>query len=388
MSRHPLRVTIASANPFGGAGVHSAALADYLANRGDEVQFVFAASERGLGRDECHLPSHPAVRVLPRVGGGTTIARSRRVGWAVRHTQPDATYLSKGNPHEATLLGVLGCAVAAPLVIFEHDAPPDPYAPRWRRWGPPRWAHDGGARMLLRGQHRLAARVVTNSESTREKQRRFYGGRVDEIVPLGVDLTRFSRTAPLLPRRSGACRIGLVGRADVPMKGLDLAFAAIGALPAALQAKLELVMPVAPPNRPTIAALADSVGATPWLTLIELVAPADLPALYASFDVLLVASRFEGGPYTMLEAMACGTPVIATPVGLVPNVIEDGVNGIRVSATDSVPALVEGIERFLALSPEARAELGGRAREIIVRNHDAEHHFARLRAILHEVAGR
>ena len=238
------------------------------------------------------------------------------------------------------------------------------------------------------GQHRLAARVVTNSESTREKQRRFYGGRVDEIVPLGVDLTRFSRTAPLLPRRSGACRIGLVGRADVPMKGLDLAFAAIGALPAALQAKLELVMPVAPPNRPTIAALADSMGATPWLTLIELVAPADLPALYASFDVLLVASRFEGGPYTMLEAMACGTPVIATPVGLVPNVIEDGVNGIRVSATDCVPALVEGIERLLALSPEARAELGGRAREIVVRNHDAEHHFARLRAILHEVAGR
>lgn len=125
MSHHPLRVTIASANPFGGAGVHSSALADYLADQGEAVQFVFAANERGLRRDTCHLPAHPAVQVLPRVGGRSTIERSRRVGWSIRRTRPDATYLSKGNPHEATLLGVLGCAVAAPLVVFEHDAPPE-----------------------------------------------------------------------------------------------------------------------------------------------------------------------------------------------------------------------------------------------------------------------
>jgi glycosyltransferase involved in cell wall biosynthesis len=386
VTERPIRITIASANPFGGAGVHSSALADYLADQGEAVQFVFAASERGLRRDTCHLPAHPAVQVLPRVGGRSTVARSRRVGWSIRQTRPDATYLSKGNPHEATLLGVLGCAVAAPLVVFEHDAPTDQYTPRWRRWGPAYWAHDRGARMLLREQHRLAARVVTNSESTREKQLRIYGGRVDEVVPLGVDLERFGRTAPLLPRRTGACRIGLVGRADVPMKGLDLALAAISALSASLQDGLEVVMPVAPPDRATIAALADSVGATPWLSIVEPVSPTDLPALYASFDALLVASRFEGGPYTMLEAMACETPVIATPVGLVPDVIEDGVNGIRVAATDSVPALVEGLERFLALSADARAAMGSRTREIIVRNHDAERHFARLRAILHEVA--
>ena len=148
------------------------------------------------------------------------------------------------------------------------------------------------------------------------------------------------------------------------------------------------MFPIAAKHRPAIERLLVESGAASFVELIDPPADADLPALYRRLDALLVASRFEGGPYTMLEAMACGTPVVATPVGLVPDVIEDGVNGIRVSATDSVPALVEGIERFLALSPEARAEMGGRAREIIGRNHDAEHHFARLRAILHEVAGR
>jgi glycosyltransferase involved in cell wall biosynthesis len=68
----------------------------------------------------------------------------------------------------------------------------------------------------------------------------------------------------------------------------------------------------------------------------------DMPALYSALDAYLMTARVEGGPCTILEAMACGTPVVATRVGLVPDVVEDGVNGFT-AEIDDVQRLVDGI---------------------------------------------
>jgi hypothetical protein len=55
-----------------------------------------------------------------------------------------------------------------------------------------------------------------------------------------------------------------------------------------------------------------------------------------------MTSRVEGGPCTVFEAMACGTPVVATRVGSVPDLIVDGVNGYS-TEVDDVDALVAAI---------------------------------------------
>lgn len=90
----------------------------------------------------------------------------------------------------------------------------------------------------------------------------------------------------------------------------------------------------------------------------------DAPAVAAAFDVaVLPAIRREGLPKTVIEAMAYGVATIASRVGGVEEIIEDGVSGLIVPPGD-VSALTEAISR-LQDAPELRAALGRRGRERI-----------------------
>ena len=60
----------------------------------------------------------------------------------------------------------------------------------------------------------------------------------------------------------------------------------------------------------------------------------DMPNLYAASDALVLSSAWEGMPVVVLEAMASATPVVATSVGAVPEVVSDGVSGLIVPPHD------------------------------------------------------
>lgn len=61
----------------------------------------------------------------------------------------------------------------------------------------------------------------------------------------------------------------------------------------------------------------------------------DIYSLLREIDIKVIGSLSEGGPLTLFEAMVCGCAVIATPVGLVPDVIQDGFNGLLITAEDA-----------------------------------------------------
>jgi glycosyltransferase involved in cell wall biosynthesis len=90
-------------------------------------------------------------------------------------------------------------------------------------------------------------------------------------------------------------------------------------------------------------------------------------ALYRSFDVFALASAWEGLPFSLLEAMASGLPVVATDVGGVRDAIVGGVNGLLVTAggTDDLAAAL-----FSLTDPARRDQLGRRARADAVRCFD------------------
>jgi UDP-glucose:(heptosyl)LPS alpha-1,3-glucosyltransferase len=92
---------------------------------------------------------------------------------------------------------------------------------------------------------------------------------------------------------------------------------------------------------------------------------------YAALDALCLPSAEEGYALVILEAMMCGRPVIATPVGCVPEVIEDRVNGLVVSGSpDSFAAAAALLRRHpawadgLAAEGRAFAEEHGHARDM------------------------
>jgi glycosyltransferase involved in cell wall biosynthesis len=82
----------------------------------------------------------------------------------------------------------------------------------------------------------------------------------------------------------------------------------------------------------------------------------EVKRLLARAAVIVLPSHREGLPMVLLEAMAHGRAVVATPVGGIPSLVEDGVTGLLVPAGDAT-ALREAIERLLA-DPALRKRLG------------------------------
>lgn len=96
----------------------------------------------------------------------------------------------------------------------------------------------------------------------------------------------------------------------------------------------------------------------------------DLPAYYSLMDVFVHPSLRDGMPNAVLEAMACGKTVIATPVGGVLDIIEDEVNGLLVNVGDA-ERLAEKIAEALN-QPEKRETVGRSAREAVLSQYTLE----------------
>jgi len=92
----------------------------------------------------------------------------------------------------------------------------------------------------------------------------------------------------------------------------------------------------------------------------------DMPLLYGAIDLYLCTSRIEGGPVTVLEAMACKKPVVSTPVGHVTELIRHGENGLLVPIDDR-EAMACGVLNLLSDSLLAE-KLGENGRETVLRS--------------------
>jgi glycosyltransferase involved in cell wall biosynthesis len=110
----------------------------------------------------------------------------------------------------------------------------------------------------------------------------------------------------------------------------------------------------------------------------------DIPRLLAAMRVFVMPSLWEGGPYTVLEAMAMAKPVVATPVGLVPDAVEDHSTGLLAPIADSA-ALARGVLELLGDELLA-ARLAQRGRERVVARFSLEAMIDGVVEVYREVA--
>jgi glycogen synthase len=172
------------------------------------------------------------------------------------------------------------------------------------------------------------------------------------IVYCGIDGSLFSTPAEGPPAgRPWGGHLLYVGRYD-PRKGIETAIRAMALLP---DATLEVQGTGDPGERDRLEALARGLGVGDRVSF-GAVTRTELPERYRAADAVVFPSEWQE-PFGLvpLEAMACGTPVVATGVGGSGEFLLDGANCLRFRAGDPA-ALAAAVDR-LAADPSLRAEL-------------------------------
>ncbi|MEZ0366339.1 glycosyltransferase family 4 protein [Mycobacterium sp. pUA109] len=135
------------------------------------------------------------------------------------------------------------------------------------------------------------------------------------VVPLGVDTDLF-KPAPQ-PRVRG--RIFAIASADVPLKGIAHLLAAVAKLRVDRDVELQLVAKLEP-NGPTEKLIAE-LGISDIVHISAGLSDAELASLFASAEIACIPSLYEGFSLPAVEAMASGTPIVASRAGALPEVL-------------------------------------------------------------------
>lgn len=194
------------------------------------------------------------------------------------------------------------------------------------------------------------------------------------IAPLGVDTSLFSPRNRIEAR----ARLGLegkqlvfsVGRID-PLKGMDTLVRATALLVdrvPALRERLQVLIgggqvddddPSSGAEVEKLHALVERLGVAEHVRLLGALPQAVLPDYYSAADCVVVPSHYESFGLVAVEAMACGTPIVASRVGGLSLSVHDGETGYLVPPRDTA-AFAERIGRLLA-SPALAERMGSAA---------------------------
>ena len=338
----------------GGPASHAHALSRFLHERGHVVQVVTTASERPAAEP------YAVFWVSRSVPAGL---RHLRVANEIRRRarSADVVYATS-----VIRRGAIGAALArTPLVVKLVS---DEVFERAQREG--RFRGTLEEFQAVAGGARAAFLRRTRNAALRRAFRIFCPSAYLKTIAAGwgldpqrlVVLTNPAPEVPLLPAREQLrSELGLDG--DVlafagrlgPQKSLAVALDAVVTTPS-----VTLAIAGDGPERSVLGDRVRSLGLDGRVRFLGSLDRDDVLRLFRAADASLLTSSWENLPHTVVESLAVGTPVIATAVGGVPEVVRHEENGLLVPPNDA-KALAEAIRRFFG-DGELRARLAGQAR--------------------------
>ena len=331
----PLRVIVLTPGVGGLGGISRMMdnVSDELAGRRDtgvEVRFVSTRGDIPLLKPLVFLQS--VLRVaLPCMTG--------------RADMLHLNLASSGSTVRKLIFGAIADTCRTPYVIHLHGAE---YREFWASRSPL-------AAGVIERFFRRAAGILVLGQVWQE----FVGQRVPEAaqrITILPNATRASSLPPGVHRRQDVV-ISFLGRLG-PRKGTPQLVAALAGLPADSGWRAVLAGDGEVAETRTLVhnlGLADRVDVPGW------VGPDKVEQILQETDIFVLPSLAENLPMSIIEAFAHGIPVISTPVGSVPEMIEDGRTGLIVPVGDST-ALADALHRLIK-DTELRQALGRNARD-------------------------
>ncbi len=312
-----------------------------------------------------HRDGRPARKIVTFVSAVPQYVR------ALLTDRPDLVHLhmsSHGSFVRKAVLFWIARAFAIPVIVHVHGSRFDEF-------------HDRLPAPLRRGVRSVlthAAAVLTLGERWAGRIRRIAPGARVEVVPNAV-------VVPAMPPPRGSAELSVVFLGAIgERKGAFCLLEAWAKLAAEWDGPLPARLTLAGDGRVAEARRAimelgieRSARVRDWLPAPE------AAALLASADVFVLPSQHEGQPMAVLEAMARGVCVLASDVGGIPELVEDGRSGLLVPP-DDVDSL--GVALRVALMDRAlRERLGAAARQRVLTEFDVDVVWRRLDALYQEV---
>jgi glycosyltransferase involved in cell wall biosynthesis len=208
---------------------------------------------------------------------------------------------------------------------------------------------------FLRWTLKLPDLVVVLASSELEAYADFVPEQDVVTLPNGIDCRPYAHIPTVLTRQGDPLRLIYIGRL-AREKGL---YEALQAMRLALELGVDARLTVAGagPEEPRLRRYAAALGIAQRTAFVGPVFGSDKANLLAGADVMLLPSYAEGLPYSLLEAMAAGVPVLATPVGAIPDVVCHGTHGYLVPVRDG-----KSLAEALALMSGDREKLSWMSR--------------------------
>jgi glycosyltransferase involved in cell wall biosynthesis len=362
-------VLISNSWMMGGMEAHIQSLGTGLARRGIRTIAILPASPKlNPLRDEL-TRAGAEVRELPAGGSGPVgrLLQLRQLARMIRSCGPSVVHIHISGMTGGTIQMLAAMLAGARAIIrTEHE--------------PPSGTINFLKRAMTRARDLPLRQIICVSEANLEQHVRALSRdrRKFVAIPNSVSVETFRpsvATGDAVRRLAGATEdtivVGTISRLVGARKGLEH-FVDMARTLAAERSDYRFVVVGEGDRRAELERRAQ--GAVQFLGRYP-----DAAECYAAFDVFVMPSLWEGGPITVLEAMAMARPVVATAVGMVPEVIGDGVNGLIVPPGDSA-ALADAVRR-LAADSALSSSMATRARASIMARYSESAVLDRLHAL-------